>query len=391
MGARSRLAAAWLTLFVVGTDLFVVSPLLPSIAGEFRLSPALAGCCATAFALTYMIAAPFLGGLADRVGRRRILCFCLSGFALANLLSGTAAGFAWLISWRVAAGAAAAGVTPLVYAAVGEAAPPERRATWMALAVSGLLLALSVGAPIGALVGAAWGWRAPFLGLAGASLALAAVNRIVWPSGAPTGPRATATAMRSGAPLALRLTPTVLWATALYGMYTYLGLGLVAAGFSPPQVARSISLYGLAALAGALLGGHAADRIGTRKTMLVSLTGLAACLGVLGGALHSEWSVDALVMLTSAFAQLFFPAQQAALAVEFSERRATALACNNSALFLGISLGALFGGQAMSRAGFATVTTLAAEFACAGFVVIVLTRHRQSVTKKPSNTVISDR
>jgi predicted MFS family arabinose efflux permease len=385
MGRRSRLATGWLTLFVVGSDLFVVSPLLPSIAAEFHLSAAAAGLCATVFSLVYMVSAPVFGGLADRFGRRRVLTACLTGFALANLLTASAPAFLWLILWRSAAGMTAAGVTPLVYAAVGDDAPPGRRATWMALAVSGLLLALSVGAPIGALVAAEWGWRAPFLALAGASLALVAGNRTVWPAGA--APAGGSAALVLGMPLALRLVPTVLWATALYGMYTYLGLGLVAADFSPSRVARAISLYGLAALAGTLLGGHAADRIGVRKTVLASLTGLAICLAGLAGARRAEWSLDLMLVLTSVLAQLFFPAQQAALAADFPERRASVLAWNNSALFLGISLGALVGGQAMARSGFALTTALGATIAFTAAAIILLNRHISSISKTPTNSI----
>lgn len=384
MSAGSRLAIGWLTLFAIGTDLFIVSPLLPFIAGEFGLSAARAGLCATAFSITYMVGAPFLGGLADRIGRRRVLTACLCGFALANLLTATAGGFAWLILSRVAAGAAAAGVTPLVYAGVGEAAPPARRATWMALAVSGLLLALSLGAPIGSLIGAAFGWRMPFAMLGGLSLLLAAGNRAAWPAGAGAPPSAAPAAF--GVALALRLAPTVLWATALYGMYTYLGVGLTAAGFSPPQIARAISLYGIAALAGTLLGGHAADGIGARKTMLAGLVGLAACLSALGVNLRAEWSTDMVLMLASLLAQLFFPAQQAALARDYRQRSATVLAWNNSALFFGIALGALIGGEAMNRAGFATIGLLSAEIACAGGVVVALVRRPAPNAKTPTNT-----
>lgn len=386
MSARARLATGWLTLFVIGTDLFVVSPLLPFIAAEFRLSPTAAGLCASLFSATYMVSAPALGGLADRFGRRCVLTVCLAGFALANLLTGAAGSFAGLLVWRCAAGAAAAGVTPSVYAAVGEDAPPARRATWMAVAVSGLLLALSIGAPIGALIAAHWGWRAPFLVLAAASLALAAGNRVVWPGGGRLE-RARPGARVLPLPLAARLAPTVLWATALYGMYTYLGLGLAAAGFSPAQAARAISLYGLAALAGALLGGPVADHIGMRRTMLVSLAGLAACLAALGGALRAEWVLDAVVMLASILAQLFFPAQQTALSTEFPDRRASVLAWNNSALFLGIALGGLIGGPAMSYAGFALTTAIGAVVAGAAFVIVSVV-NTSTTTKKPGNCII---
>ncbi|HLY46948.1 MAG TPA: MFS transporter [Stellaceae bacterium] len=387
MSARARLATGWLTLFVIGTDLFVVSPLLPLIAGEFHLSAAAAGSCATVFSATYMLSAPVFGALADRFGRRPILTAALAAFALSNLLTASAGGFFWLILWRGAAGVAAAGVTPLVYAAVSEAAPPARRATWMACAVSGLLSALSMGAPLGALLGAAWGWRAPFLVLAGLSLALALAGRRVWPQRAPPAAAGAPPAAALGTGFALRLAPTVLWATALYGMYTYLGLGLVGAGFSPTQVARTISLYGFAALVGTLLGGRAADRIGVRKTILASLAGLALCLAALGTALRAEWSLDLAVVLLSVVAQLFFPAQQAALARDFPERRASALAWNNSALFLGITLGALVGGQAMTRAGFLATTALVAQIACAALLVVVFTREASTTAKTPGDRI----
>ena len=379
MSPRTRLATGWLTLFLIGTDLFVISPLLPAIAEEFDLSAAAAGLTATVFALVYMVAAPVLGAVADRYGRRRILTVSLSVFALANLLTALAPDFAVLVVCRAAAGAAASGVTPLVYAAVGDEAPVGRRATWMACAVSGLLLALSVGAPLGALAGVALGWRAPFaiIALAGSGLALA--NRMVWP--AQTAASVGRADAGIAAALALRLVPTMLWATALYGVYTYLGLGLAAAGFSPAQTARTISLYGLAALAGTLLGGQVADRAGAQPTMRASLIGLGLCLVALTTMLHREWSLDLAVTLTSVTAQLFFPAQQAALTAAFPSRRATALAWNNSALFLGISLGGLLGGQAMTYAGFGATTALGAAVACLAAAWTILGRNAEIATK----------
>lgn len=369
---RSRLTVGWLTLFLVGTDLFIVSPLLPSIAGEFGLSAASAGLCATVFCVPYMIMAPILGALADRVGRRPTLAVCLIGFGLANFLTGIAANFTVLLAFRLAAGVTAAGIAPLVYAGVGEAAPPERRATWMALAVSGLLLALSLGAPLGTLAGAAWGWRAPFVILAGSSLVLALFNRLVWPERATSQQHASGPVPLGFVILAQRLAPTVLWATGLYGIYTYLGVGLTGAGFSPSQIARAIALYGVGALAGTLLGGQAADRYGVFLTMRVSLIGLAAGLLALGAALASEWTVDLALLGASVLAQLFFPAQQSGLAQDFPARRASILAWNNSALFLGISLGAAIGGAAVERVGFAAATLVCAGIAGAALIAIAI-------------------
>ena len=177
----ARLATGWLTMFVIGTDLFVVSPLLPLIAADYQTSPALAGLSVAMFAVSYMISAPLLGHLADRLGRRRMLTCCLLNFAAANLLTASAANFAWLLSARLFAGVAAAGVSPSLYALVSGLAPPDRRATRLSLVVSGLLVSLSLGAPIGGLAGASFGWNRIFSILAGASLLLVWVNQRVWP------------------------------------------------------------------------------------------------------------------------------------------------------------------------------------------------------------------
>lgn len=387
MSPRWRLACGWLTLFVVGTDLFIISPLLPPIAVEFDRSAAITGLSVTVFSMTYLVSAPLIGQLADRIGRRRILTICLFGFAAANLLTGIAPDFNWLLATRIAAGMATAGVSPLIYAGVGEAAPASRRATWMSIAVSGLLLALSVGAPAGTLVASYWGWRSPFVILAFVSLGLIAANRLVWPADQSPGDNATAVPpVLNPAVMMLRLLPTVLWATSLYGVYTYLGVWLTGAGLLPSQVARAISFYGVGALIGTLLGGHAADRLGSRTTMMASLAGLTGCLSALGVGIGSGWTADLMLLITSIFAQLFFPAQQARLARQFPQRRAFMLAFNNSSLFLGISLGSLIGGEAIALAGFGADAAIGAVIACTALIFVAAGDRSQRAPEVTSGT-----
>src|SRR5438132_3642733 len=321
------LVAGWLTMFVIGTDLFVVSPLLPMIAADYRVSPAVAGLMALVFALTYMVSAPPFGHAADRIGRRRVLICCLTAFAVANLLTAAAASLFWLLAARLIAGAAAAGVSPAVYALVGSAAPPDRRATWMALVVSGLLVSLALGAPIGAWAGAWFGWMPVFAALAALSLCLVWPNSRIWLRYHGTA-NAAGTHLQALPTLLVvrRLMPMLLWSTGLYGMYTYLGVGLAAAGFSTGQTARAILFYGCGAIAGVLLGGRLADRLGAKSTAAMSFVGLSACFLILALAVHAATMVEVALALTSAVAQLFFPAQQAGLATDFPSRRATMLA-----------------------------------------------------------------
>ena len=357
----------------MGTDLFVISPLLPAIATDFAASPALAGLSVTLFSIVYMVTAPMLGRIADRYGRLKILTICLLVFGAANVATAFAGTFTGLLVARVVAGAAAAGVSPSVYALVGESAPAGRRATWLGVAVSGLLLSLSIGTPIGTIAGAAFGWQAVFLALALASIVLAVFNWVLW-SGTSFGARAAvlapgAAAASGPAALARRLTPTIVWATSLYGMYTYLGAGLKAYGYSVEHIASTLVAYGAGAIVGTLLGGRLADWRGVKFTTGLSIAALCAAFLALEAVLAAGGPVALVLGIASAAAQIFFPAQQAGLANDFPHQRATALAWNNSALFLGISLGSLTGGQAMAYGGFAADVLVSSGVAVAAWLV----------------------
>ncbi len=315
-------------MFVVGTDLFIVSPLLPAIAAAFGRSDATAGFSVTVFSLTYLVSAPLFGQLADRVGRRRTLLGCLFGFGIANVFTALAPNF-------------------------------------------GLLLAISVGAPAGTLIADHWGWHSPFLVLALLSVALIAANHKAWPN--DSGASEAVLDAGSGdnyAEMVWRLLPTVFWATAIYSVYTYLGAWLTEAGLTASGIARAISFYGVGALIGTLLGGQLADRLGARKTMLISLAGLAAGLAFLAARGGTGWRADISLLVLSIFAQFFFPAQQASLGRWFPQRRAFLLALNNSALFLGISLGSVIGGEAMTLSGFALDAAIGAAIAGVALVLV---------------------
>src|SRR5690348_6910327 len=100
----AKLSVAWLTMFLVGTELFVFSPLLPLLAVDYQVSTAMAGLSVTIFSLTYMVSAPLFGHLADRVGRRRVLICSLLAFAAANLLTALASSLPSLLAVRLLAG-----------------------------------------------------------------------------------------------------------------------------------------------------------------------------------------------------------------------------------------------------------------------------------------------
>lgn len=334
--ARAGLVTAFVTLLVVGTDLFVVSPLLGSIAAGFHVPAGAAGSSVTVFSVAYLVGAPLMGVLADRIGRRAVLVTGLVVFAVANVLTGLAPTFLLLLASRVVAGLGACSVTPSVQALVASVAPAGRRGSWLAVAVTGFLISLTTGAPAGAALGSALGWRAAFVGLGCLGVVLAVVNLLVWPAGAAAG--AARPAGRVPVPAKLRaVTVTGLWAFAVYGLYTYLGTGLRdVAGLSTGAVTVALAGFGIGAVSGSLLGGRLADRFGARRISSLSLLLLAAVQVAVGLVLHAPAPVLLVVLgLFALVAYPCLPAFQARLARSFSSQLGSVFAWNSCFMYLG--------------------------------------------------------
>lgn len=347
----------WATLFVMGTGLFVVSPLLPSIAKDFAISEGAAGWTITVFAFTYIVVGPRLGSLADRYGPRTVLVAGLGVFAAANLAIGLAPDFSVLLLCRAVAGLAAAGVTPSVYALVGANAPEGRQATWMAVITSGLLVALGVGAPSGALLSSTLGWHGAFLCVAGLAAAVLAVELRQAGDARPvrSRPRQLGNAGLTRTISAVSITG--LWAIAVYGLYTYLGVGLAEIARLPPTVIPiAFAVYGAGAVAGNLLGGVLADRYGGLRVTVVSLVALAAVEALFGGVINQSPALLVVVLgLFALAAYPYFAAHQVRLLANFPDASGAVLAWNNTALYGGILVGSAVGGHFLTVTSFSVL------------------------------------
>jgi MFS family permease len=65
-------------------DVPLISPALPAVGSAFDIAASRAGLLVTVYALPGILLAPFVGALADRVGRRRVLSGCLAVFGAAG-------------------------------------------------------------------------------------------------------------------------------------------------------------------------------------------------------------------------------------------------------------------------------------------------------------------
>ena len=111
-----ELVISWITLFIIGTDLFVISPLLPNIQQNFDISKYEASWSVTVFSIMYAIMAPIFGILADKWGKKRNIVVGSIFFALSNFLTFLTPNFVLLLISRIIAGTSASMITSSVFA-----------------------------------------------------------------------------------------------------------------------------------------------------------------------------------------------------------------------------------------------------------------------------------
>src|SRR5258708_26164055 len=93
----------FLTIFVNLVGFGIIIPLLPFYAETFGASPVVIGLLFAVFSLCQLLAAPALGDLSDRYGRRPILIFSLAGTVVSFVMLAGAPSVALLFAPRIVA------------------------------------------------------------------------------------------------------------------------------------------------------------------------------------------------------------------------------------------------------------------------------------------------
>lgn len=359
-----QLFTGWVTLFVIGTDLFVVSPLLPSIADQFDVTSSQAGWMVTAFSLMYALGAPGFGTLSDRWGRRKLIMSGLIGFTIANILTGIAPTFSILIGSRILAGISAAAITSSVFAVTGDAAPEGKSGQWLAIVTSGFLTALWSGAPIGTVTGKLFGWSLVFIVLSILAAIMLVLNYRVWSTAKKPSQQSPGRSGRSLRRILLYVAVTMFWAWSVYGLYTYLGIGLESINhFSSGLVAIALVVYGVGGISGSLLGGRFADKWTGGTVSTTSLVILGVVLLFIGWLFSTWYWLWLLLPLWGFFGYVAFSSYQARLAQEFPNNLGAAMAWNQAAMYAGITLGSVLGGWVIQNWVFIMLPVVSAVFA----------------------------
>ncbi|MDH6131365.1 putative MFS family arabinose efflux permease [Kitasatospora sp. MAA4] len=345
--------------FTVGTEGYVIAGVLPSVAHDMHASVSMCGQMVTVFALVYALAGPPLIGLFHKVPPKHLLMGAALVFAVANLLAAVAPNFAVLTGARVLAALGAALFAAPAAATAAALCAPEQLPRAIAVTAGGNAVALTMGAPIGTIVGSAFGWRASFVFVT----ALAVVTAVAVWFGLPDVP--TAGSSVAGRINLLRRTP-IRWGLvttfglflAAYCVYTYLSpVAHQATGLSSDGVAALMIVFG----AGGLLGGRLVSRVLAKHGIATVLRGALLLITALLAVLTVLTLVHVPVVATVIAFPLMFTfglawwsggiSQQTRLAGLAPAQRAQALGLHFSAQFLGVAVGGALGGLALSGIG----------------------------------------
>ena len=120
------------------------------------------GLLGVAFFVTYMVSAPVLGFLADRISRWVIVGIAVILWSLASGASGLAATFGILFATRIFVGIGEGGYGPAAPTILSDLFPIETRGRIMAIFCAAIPVGSALGYVIGGLIGAHLGWRWAF-------------------------------------------------------------------------------------------------------------------------------------------------------------------------------------------------------------------------------------
>lgn len=369
----------------------LVAPALPVVRDAFALTDAQASLLVSAYFLIGIVVSPFIGVLADRIGRKRVLVPALVVFSLAGLAGYLAPDYLTLLVLRAVQGTAAAALFVTTVTIIGDLFEGARRN-----AVLGANIAvLSLGAAVFPILGgalAAVAWNTPFLayalGLPVALFALWALEDTPSDHREPSDEhgRPTDEARLGYLRGVLRaLTPAMggLLATAFITEFLLFGALVTALPFMLTATYALTPLYvGLIITAvevGAFLAAGTSGRLARtfRNGQLLGLGFVCYGIGLAGVYLATSPAFVALAVLVFGLGWgISMPAIDAAVSDRVTrDFRAGLLGLRNSTTFLGRATGPIAFAAAATVSGYRPLMAVAAAGVLgAAVVMLVLTR-----------------
>jgi len=299
-----------LTVFLDMLGVGLIVPVLPRLIAQFVPDPSQLshwyGIMIATYSIAQFFAAPVLGALSDRFGRRPVLLLCVFGLGVDFLLVSLAPDLWWMLATRVLGGLTGGNLS-VANAYVADVSAPEDRSRAMGMVGAMFGLGFICGPVIGGLLGSHnphW----PFWLAAGVSFVNVAYGWFMLPESLPVE-RRNSFSLRKANPFSgliglarLKSVGDLLGVIALsllaqFVMHTTWVISMeVRFGWSPLQNGLSLFLGGVsAALVQGVLMKPLLARLGERRLALAGLaSSVVACL--LYGVVQHSWMIYMLIL-----------------------------------------------------------------------------------------------
>ncbi|MHA6630750.1 MFS transporter [Pseudonocardia sichuanensis] len=287
----------WSAVALEGFDLVVLGVVLSPMLrdGVWGLTPATGSLISVVGLLGVMVGALAIGTITDIIGRRRTMLLTVAGFSVLTLLCAFAPD-PWTFGvLRFLAGLGLGGVLPVAIALVNEYARQGKGGSATTVLMTGYHAGAVLTALLGIVVIPAMGWRAMFV--IGALPALVLVPLIVRHlpesasflreqagGGRTAHERNPVTILFRGGYLRATI---AFWVTSfmglllVYGLNTWLPEIMRSAGYPLGAALALLLVLNVGAVAGLLVAGQVANRVGTRRAVIAWFAAAALFLALL--------------------------------------------------------------------------------------------------------------
>ncbi|WP_044639875.1 MFS transporter [Risungbinella massiliensis] len=357
---KKILCLFFLIMFFIGTDTFLISPLLPTLREKFGVNTEISGWMIGAYALGYALFALIAGPLSDGLNRKNVMIYGMIGFGFSTILCGVATGFWSMIIYRTLAGIFAAFVTPQVWATIPAIVPPSKVLKSMGIATAGLAVSQTLGVPVGTYL-ALVSWSMPFFLIGTLSLVLVIPIYVFVPDIPPVSKGKQPSILtryseilKESASQKLFLAYFV-FQTGNFATFAFLGTWLADQFMlSVEQIGAVLVFIGLGNLIGSFSGSRAVKKIGRKVSLSLGIT-LMILIYFFISYSPSVHYVKAAYFAIFLLSGIIFPVMMALLQELSTTARGTIAALSNSVMYGATTLGSYLAGILYTNYGFQSV------------------------------------
>lgn len=367
--------------FIVGMVEFIIGGILDLVAADLQISIAKAGYLITIFALIFAVAGPVLLMLTRKMERKKLTLYSLFFFLIGNIVTIISNIYGIVFLGRIISAASGALLIVLCLVLAPNIVEERYRARAIGLVSMGISGSIVLGLPVGLLLGNIFGWRAPFLFISLLTV-LSMIGVALFMNRVQARPslslREQLATLKGRRLIFAHFIPFLFLAghSTLYAYFTPFLRELL--NLDANWLSTVYFIYGIAAVTGGGLGGILADKLGTKRTMLMVIFSFSATMFIIP---HTVFAFPLFLVVMIFWGMMSWantPALQSYLIENWPETAEVQQSLSNSALHFGIAFGSFVGGIVVEETSVVYNGTVGAILVMLAFISAIISMYNPS-------------